>query len=64
MQFLLLAAAVSLAGAYLGGGAEEGLRAYAQPIVVLAILTIVTIMRFWQVGSAAMLAAVNMQAIA
>ena len=62
-QFLLLAAAVSLAGAHFGG-AEEGLRTYIQPIVTLAILMLAAILRFWQVGSATKLAAVDVQAIA
>lgn len=50
-QILLLAALVSFAIAYFeGAAAEEGLRAYIEPVVILAILVLNAIVGVWQVG--------------
>ena len=49
-QILLLAALVSFAIAYFEvGSEEEGLRAYIEPFVILAILVLNAIVGVWQV---------------
>lgn len=49
LQILLLAALVSFAIAYFEeGSAEEGIRAYIEPVVILAILVLNAIVGVWQ----------------
>ncbi|GBF94232.1 hypothetical protein Rsub_06502 [Raphidocelis subcapitata] len=52
VRILLLAAAVSFAIAYFEDGAEEGLRAYIEPLVIVAILALNAVVGVWQESNA------------